>query len=218
MAARPDLEQLTVSGSTSAGSENGIDQLLDSLRCELHAAVDEILNRLVGPRATAEQLDEDGPEIRPADIFGVWRYRWPDGQEEEFSSGRWFAVGAGPDPLRLRLAWTTRRAWGRDRERAIVFQQVGGTDSLTYYPLAEFVESDRAGQFASSIPNPARPRALLSAGSEIPERFRGASVVRADEAFTSIERGPSLRLIVSQDDEIAMVRHAFWVGSVRGRI
>jgi len=180
--------------------------------------VDEILDRFVGPRGRAEQLDEDGPEIRPADMFGVWRYRWPDGQEEEFSSGRWYAVGAPPDRLRLRLAWTTRRAWGRDRERAIVFQQVGGPESLTYYPLVEFVESDRAGQFASPIPNPARPRALLSAGSEIPERFRGASVVRADEAFTSIERGPSLRLIVGQDDEIAMVRHACWVGSVRGRI
>lgn len=156
--------------------------------------------------------------IRAGEMFGPWRYRWPDGQEEEFSSGRWYEAHSESGPKCLRVAWTTRRAWGRDRERAIVFQQVGGPTSKTYYPLAEFVESDQPGRFASAIPDPDHPRALLAAKAQLPDRFRGANVLRADEVFTSIEKGPSLRLIVAQDDEIAMVRHGCWVGALRGRI
>lgn len=209
----------SVSGSGASGF--GDATLLDSLRSELHAAVDEIVNRL----ARGEQVHEgpatdygEGPEIQLGDAFEAWTYRWPDGQEEEFSSGRWYRVRLGSGLCQLRLAWTTRKAWGRDRERAIVFQQVGGSASQTYYPLAEFVETDHAGEFAGPVPDPTRPRALLSRLSEVPDRFRGAKLLRADEAFRTIEKGPSLRLIVGQDDETAMVRHAVWVGTIRGRL
>jgi hypothetical protein len=191
------------------------------LRSELHVAVDEIVNRLAGRERSGEAPSteyDEGPDIQPGDVFGAWTYRWPDGQEEEFSSGRWYGVRLASGLCQLRLAWTTRRAWGRDRERAIVFQQVGGSASQTYYPLAEFVETDHAGEFAGPVPDPARPRALLSRRSDAPDRFRGAKLVRADEAFRTIDKGPSLRLIVGQDDEIEMVRHAVWVGTIRGRL
>lgn len=67
-----------------------------------------------------------------------------------------------------------------------------------YYPLAEFVESDEPGIFGVPIPDPNRPRALLSAGATLPERFGLSRVVRADEAFTSIDNGPSLRLLLAR--------------------
>jgi hypothetical protein len=191
----------------------------DSLREALHAAVDEIVDRLVGlGRSTEAESDGEELEVRAAEPFGVWTYRWPDQQEEEFPSGRWYEVRSPGGGMRVRLAWTTRRAWGRDRGRAIVFQQVGGSESSTFYPLAEFVESDHPGRFASSIPDPERPRFLLAATSSLPPRFKRAHVMRADAAFNTIENGPSLRLIVEQEDEKSMVRHAWWVGRIRGRV
>ena len=217
-----NLNQLPATIFTASASEFSYQSLLVSLRAELHAAVDEIVNRLADPvRANdtaASSECREGPQIRTGESFGSWTYRWPDGQEEEFSSGRLYSVELDSGSRQLRLAWTTRRAWGRERERAIVFLQVGGPASQTYYPLAEFVETDRSGDFASPVPDPSRPRALLSNQSVAPDRFRRAKLVRADEAFTTIEQGPSLRLIVGQDDEIEMVRHAIWVGTIRGRL
>ena len=193
---------------------------LEELRQELHTAVDAIVNRLSGsrldPTNAAGQRDE--PEVVAGQSFGVWTYRWPDKQVEEFASGRWYELVTPEGTIRIRLAWTTRKAWGRDRGRAIVFQQVGRGDSPTYYPLVEFVETDDHGRFASPIPDPDRPRALLTEVGDLPTRFHGTTVVRADTVFRTIESGPSLRLIVTQDDEVEMVRHGYWVARVRGRI
>jgi hypothetical protein len=119
---------------------------------------------------------------------------------------------------RVRLACTARKAWRRDRGRAIVLQQVGSDDSRTHYPLVEFVETDEPGRFASPIPDRDRPRALLTEGTALPERFRDATVERAYEVFRTIDNGPSLRLLVEQDDEVEMVRHSYWVARLRGRI
>lgn len=193
---------------------------MERLRRELHAAVDGIVDRLSEPRPDQEKGPPGGdePEIAAGDEFGLWTYRWPDKQEEEFASGRWYALRGTEETINLRLAWTTRKAWGRDRGRAIIFQQVGGDGSQTYYPLAEFVETDDPGLFASPIPDPDRPRALLAEGSALPPRFHYATVERADRVFRSIENGPSLRLIVEQENEVEMIRHGYWVGRVRGRI
>ena len=198
-------------------SEISVSDLLESLRRRVHEAVDSAIDELAGTYGTSPDAsggDGDDLAIEAGEEFGRWTYRWPDKQEEEFVSGRWYRAG----DLHLRLAWTTRRAWGRERGRAIVFQQLGGRDSTTYYPLAEFVESDAPGTFAAPIPDPGRPRALLSAGAQLPVRFASLRVVRADEAFGSIDNGPSLRLLVAEDDEIQMVVHACWVGQTRGRL
>jgi len=190
-------------------------KLLEEMRRQLHTAVDEIVDRL---SALPSAISETGQtNVVPGPAFEVWRYKWPDGQVEEFTSGRWYHVGGPEGSIRLRLGWTTRKAWGRDRRRAIVFHEVGD-GGLTWYPLAEFVETDDSGLLASPIPDPDRPRALLSNGAELPTRFRDATVVRADSVFRTIENGPSLRLLVRQEDEIEMVRHAHWVAGVRGRI
>jgi len=193
---------------------------MEALRRELHAAVDGIVDRLSVPRPDQEEGPPGGdePEITAGDQFGLWTYRWPDKQEEEFASGRWYDLRSPEGTINLRLAWTTRKAWGRDRGRAIIFQQVGGDGSNTNYPLAEFVETDDPGLFASAIPDPDRPRALLAEGSALPVRFHYATVERADRVFRSIENGPSLRLIVEQENEVEMIRHGYWVGRVRGRI
>lgn len=198
----------------------GLNLDMEALRGELHAAVDGIVNRLSGPRPDHEEGPPGGdePEIVAGDPFGLWTYRWPDKQEEEFAAGRWYSLRGLEGSISLRLAWTTRKAWGRDRGRAIVFQQVGGDGSDTYYPLVEFVETDDPGLFASPIPDPDRPRALLAEGMVLPPRFHNATVERADRVFRTIENGPSLRLIVQQDDEVEMIRHGYWVGRVRGRI
>jgi hypothetical protein len=187
---------------------------LEQLRRDIHAAVDGVLDTFFAD--SAERGDDAEPAVLPGDAFGRWRYTWPDKQDEEFSSGRLFTVRANLHTLHVRLAWTTRRAWGRERGRAIVFQQLRGGNS--YYPLAEFVETDDPGRFASPIPDPNRPRALLTDLSNLPSRLSSATVERADALFRSIEKGPSLRIVVGHDDEADMVRHAYWVARLRGRI
>lgn len=186
----------------------------NQLRREIHAAVDDVLDRFFAENERRSSDTE--PAVVPGDAFGRWRYTWPDKQDEEFSSGRFFTVRANLHSLQVRLAWTTRRAWGRERERAIVFQQLKGDNS--YYPLVEFVETDDPGRFASPIPDPNRPRALLTDRSNLPPRLSSATVERADALFRSIEKGPSLRVVVGHDDEADMVRHAYWVARLRGRI
>jgi hypothetical protein len=199
-------------------SKNGLDAFgLEALRRELHLAINEVFERLAGnrPEHAAEAGDGD-PVVTAGDAFGRWTYTWPDKQDEEFNSGRWYTLQRGAQIIRVRLARTMRRAWGRDRERAIVFQQLRGADS--YYPLVEFVETDDPGLFASPIPDPDRPRALLSEKSSLPPRLQGATVARADRLFRSIDNGPSLRIVVGHDDEVDMVRHGYWVARLRGRI
>lgn len=217
MAPSQDQIQLGASDLRLPSSEDGVRTILDSLRLRISEAIDSVFEDLgVTPAGGDDSASSevDHSTVEAGDAFGRWTYRWPDKQEEEFVSGRWYRTG----DLRLRLAWTTRWAWGSERGRAIVFQQLGSPDSTTYYPLAEFVESDEPGVFAAPMPDPERPRSLLSWGAQLPSRFGGSRVVRADEAFSSIDNGPSLRLLLAQDDETAMIRHACWVGQVRGRL
>jgi hypothetical protein len=55
--------------------------------------------------------------------------------------------------VRVRLACTTRKAWGRDRGRAIVFQHVGSDDSRTHALSAGRVRRDgRARPFRLADP------------------------------------------------------------------
>jgi hypothetical protein len=194
---------------------------IELLRLELHSAVDEIVDRMFGSpsEGPAAVADDEELLVVPGESFGSWTYRWPDQVEEGFASGQWYEVQSqSREPIvRVRLAWTTRKAWGRDRRRAIVFQQLGAEESNTYYPLTEFVETDD-GRFASPIPNPERPRALLADGAQLPARFRDAAVERADGVFGSIENGPSLRLVLAEENETEMVRHGHWVARLRGRI
>jgi hypothetical protein len=120
--------------------------------------------------------------------------------------------------IRVRLPCTTRKGLGQGSRRAIVVQQVESDDSRTHYPLVEFVEMDEPGRFASRIPDRDRPRALLTEGKALPERFRDATVERADGVFRTIDHGPSSRLLVEQDDEVEMVRHGHCIVRLRGRI
>jgi hypothetical protein len=118
---------------------------------------------------------------------------------------------------RVVLGWTTRPSWGRsDRKRAVVFWQSGSQASQSYYPWTEFVETDGEG-YAAPIPNPDHPRKVLTPQDPLPGRFHGAEVERSDRLFDQIANGPSLRLVVSADDEEAMIRHGYWVAILRGR-
>jgi hypothetical protein len=42
-------------------------------------------------------------------------------------------------------------------------------------------------------------------------------VERADAVFGSIRKGASLRVVVDEDDEGAMIRHGYWVADLRKR-
>jgi hypothetical protein len=193
-----------------------VTKTLDQLRQEMHAAVDEVLNRF-GTLSPVPKESADEPNVAVGGEVGAWTYEWPDKQMEQFTSGRSYDLSGSEGSLRVRLARTVRRAWGRDRGRVIVFQELGNT-SRSFYPLVEFVETDDHGSFASPVPDPTRPRALLAEASKLPTRFERKNVVRADSVFRTIDKGPSLRLVVAEDDETEMVRHGYWVARVRGRL
>jgi hypothetical protein len=149
---------------------------------------------------------------------GPWTYEWPhDRVPEIFFASRLYEARGLNGTAWVRVARCRRPAWGRERERALVFKHQSAPDSRTYYPWTEFVETDD-GRFAAAIPSPQRPRAQLKHGARLPEHFDPAHVARSDTLFRSIRSGSSLRYVVDRDDEIAMVGHGYWVATLRHRI
>jgi hypothetical protein len=191
-----------------------VDVLAD-LRDKLHRAVDDVLSMWEAGAHAGTPADLD-VRVSTGDSQGPWTYTWPDGTDEEFARGRWYRIDSPQGSADVLVAWCERRAWGRVRSRAIVFHRIR-SDSSVFYPWTEFVETDDE-RFASAIPDPNNTRALLADGDALPARFSGTAVERADHVFSSIRQGPSLRLMVSGDDEEAMVRHGYWVATLRGRL
>lgn len=149
---------------------------------------------------------------------GPWTHDWPgEPAPQDFFASRLYEV-IGPDgTAQVRVARCTRPAWGRERERAVVFRHQGGPDSRTYYQWTEFVETDD-GRFAAVIPNPEHPRTLLREGGLLPDHVHAAHVARSDELFRSIRSGASLRYVVDREDEVLMIEHGYWAAVLRHRI
>jgi len=189
----------------------------------LHRAIDVIVDQYEDDARAqlAREHDQSGRQwpaivrLGPGDAF---TYRWPaDEGTEQFTGAERYEVRLPHKTYLASLAWTTRPAWGRgNRRRAIVFGQAGSIDS-PFYPWTEFVETD-AGLFAAPIPDPARPRAILKDVNDLPEALVNAVVQRTDELFDQVAAGPSLRLVLAADNGEEMVRHGFWVASLRGRL
>ncbi|MFD3495877.1 hypothetical protein ACFWWB_35860 [Streptomyces sp. NPDC058690] len=193
---------------------------LETLREELHQTIDRIIDAHTScgdtsPSITAEERDT--LSVAAGDATNEWTYRWPGSGTEDFHETRWYELAGERGRHRVRVAWARRAAWGRDdRLRAIVFHQQGRADSTTYYPWTEFVETDD-GRYAAIIPKPGHPRAQLRDGDPIPDRFQHRTVERTDALFGSIAEGPSLRFVVDKSDEVEMVRHGYWVATLRNR-
>ncbi|MGW2444974.1 hypothetical protein [Streptomyces sp. NPDC001675] len=192
---------------------------LEAIRAELHMAVDRIIDTHAGRTddGRQQQLVSDPVTVTTGEETGPWTYRWPGSGVESFHRTRWYEAVGEQGRHRVRVAWARRAAWGRDdRLRAIVFHQQGGADSTTYYPWTEFVETDD-DRYAAIIPRPGRPRAQLRDGDPLPDRFRGRMVERTDALFDSIADGSSVRLVVAESNEVEMVRHGYWVATLRNR-
>ncbi len=186
----------------------------ERLRKELRSSVDEAIDRFI-----AEQ--NEGGEVVTVqaedEVLDHWTYTWPDRYTEEYDQARWYRATGPSGNARVLLARTTRTVRGDDLRRWIVFAQIGGEDSKTFYPWSEFVATDE-GDFAAIIPNPQRPRAVLSDGDPLPTRFARARVERTDALYGKVADGPSLRFVVSEDDADEMIRHGYWVAELRHRI
>lgn len=184
----------------------------EELRRELRETVDSVVSRFAtegegGREVTVRQEDE---------VLDRWSYRWPDGITERYDRAKWFRVTGPSGEARVLLAHTTRKVRAEPLQRWIVFAQMGNEQSQTFYPWTEFVETGD-GSYAAVIPNPSRPRAALSDGDPLPTRFAGARVERTDTLYDSVKDGPSLRLVVEEDDAEAMIRHGYWVAEIRKR-
>lgn len=198
---------------------------VEALRADLHDAVDQIIDKYLAA-AGGEQANAtlgtvptaDRPVIIKGESVGPWTYTWwGDAGEETYEPAWSYKVITPARTHRVVFGWTMRSAWGRsDRKRVVVFWQSGSPTSRTYYPWTEFVETDR-GRYAAPIPNPDNPRKILTHQDPLPDRFRDAEVERSDRLFDQIVNGPSLRLVVDGADEEAMIRHGYWVATLRGR-
>jgi hypothetical protein len=191
---------------------------VEAMRAALHEAIDQIIEGYLDDGAaepSAREADPGGDGIRvvAGEDHRSFTYRWPSGGDEEFTRSRWYIVSDRGREHRVLVAWTEREAWGRMRERAVVFGEAGSS----LYPWTEFVETDD-GRYAAGISDPAHPRALLRHGGAIPGRFDPATIERTDQLFNGIRQGPSLRLVVKPDDEVPMVRHGYWVAGLRNRL
>ena len=79
------------------------------------------------------------------------------------------------------------------------------------------METDE-GEYACRIPDPEHPQATLKAGDPLPARFKDAKILRADQVFRLLRNGPSLRLVVDGADELAMIRHSYWMANLRKKL
>lgn len=184
------------------------------LEADLVAAVERAVRDVLGRHAG------DGPAlvIQPEGVsFSDWPYTWPDGTEERFDECRYYRVQGPSGNARVLVGTVTRFAWSELRHRTVVFGQVGGREAKTHRPWTEFVRTDD-GTFAATIPDPRRPRGLLHEGDPLPDRLRNARVARADQVFHSMINAPSLRFVVGGDDIQEMIRHGYWVASLRKRL
>jgi hypothetical protein len=197
---------------------------IDALQADLHDALDRIIDQY---RAAANEQALNGqtpkptadrPVIQKGKDVSPWTYTWwAGGGQEEFQPAWEYELIIPGRTHHIILGRGTREAWGRDdRKRVIVFWQAGSTTSDNYYPWTEFVETDD-GRYAAPIPNPDYPRKILTESEPLPPRFRDSQVERLDALFEQVAKGPSLRLVVDADDEEAMIRHGYWVATLRGR-
>ncbi len=162
--------------------------------------------------------DVDVVDIQPdGEQFSDWEYVWPDGGAERFDDCRYYVVRGASGVVRVLVGATERQAYGELRDRIVVFGQVGKRSARTHRPWTEFVRT-RFGTFAATIPDPHRPRGLLSDGDRFPERFARARVERADQLFDSMINAPSLRFVVDKGDVDSMISHGYWVARLRGRL
>ncbi|WP_326593900.1 hypothetical protein [Streptomyces brevispora] len=193
---------------------------LETLREELHQTIDRIIDAHTSCGDTSPSIAADERNtlsVAAGEATPAWTYRWPGSGNEDFHETRWYELAGERGRHRVRVAWARRGAWGRDdRLRAIVFYQQGRADSTTYYPWTEFVETDD-GRYAAIIPQLGRPRAQLRDGDPIPDRFQHRTVERTDALFDSIAEGRSMRFVVDKTDEVEMVRHGYWVATLRNR-
>ena len=190
---------------------------VEVLRAALHEAIDEIIDGFLhddgSTVSTAKSGEHDDVEVVVGEDHGPFTYRWPGGNEEEFTRSRSYTVANEGREHRVLVAWTEREAWGRIRGSVPSSSGVSGT---SLYPWTEFVETDD-GDVAAGLPDPDHPRALLKHGSAIPDRFASATIERTDALFEGIRNGPSLRLVLAPGGELEMVRHGYWVAGLRKR-
>lgn len=191
---------------------------VEMMRAALHEAIDKVMDGYIDlglaiASTTKSDRPDDGIEVVRGEDHGPFQYRWPDGNDEQFTKSRWYTIVDDAREHRALVAWTDREAWGRMRRRAVVF----GESGASLYPWTEFVETDD-GRYAAGISDPNHPRALLKHGAVIPDWFRTARVERTDQLFNGIRQGPSLRLVLELNDEIAMVQHGYWVAGLRNRL
>jgi hypothetical protein len=179
------------------------------LRQALHEAVDRIMNEF---DHSAEQ-HEDALVVPSGEQLDDFEFLWPDGRREHMSDVRAYVVNEAGGSRKVLLARTERRAWGRQRGRAVVFRRAG----TALYPWTEFVETED-GRYAAGIPRADRPRALAMNRSELPAGMAQADIRRTDELFANVRKGPSLRIVVTREDEEAMVRHGCLVARVRNHL
>ena len=160
-------------------------------------------------------------------------HRWPDRTvatkyrpTEQVPTARYVVRTADGDySLLIGPELNGRKTHGRDdRGRIVVFVQ-RGTGLTGLYPLVEFAETDEPDAqggplYAAGVQRPDSPRSLATAAQldqlEGVEHLQGADIRRADEVYANMRSGPSLRLVVHVDDVEAMLKHALWVGGIRG--
>lgn len=160
----------------------------------------------------------DRPVVEPdSGVFSDWDYTWPDGTIEAFDACRYYLVDGSHGKARALIGSTTRPVRNELTDRKVVFGQVGRRGNRTHRPWTEFVRV-RDGNYAATIPDPLRPRGLLKDGDLLPKRFETARVERADQLFESMINAPTLRVVVDEDDDVAMIRHGYWVATLRRRL
>lgn len=192
----------------------------ERLRGELHRLIDQAIDQYVQrPRPPAATPPSDRPAhealIRRLDDVGEHSYRWPK-NVESFDRGTDYEASFSGRTLHVRVSWTNRECWGRDRRRAIVFGYVRGDPPSRPEPFAEFVETDEdPPRFAAPIRRPGGGKSYLKAGEALPPELAGVPTARNDALFDAVEEGPALRAVFGEDEEDAMIRFGLWIARLR---
>jgi hypothetical protein len=180
----------------------------EELKKDIGLAVDEVLKKYFAPSPSQDLTIEKVGE------GSDWSFAWPGGSETyEYTD---WEVSGDFGTTWVRIGRTTRPAWGKqDRGRVVVFGPIN-PNSQTLYPWVEFTETDE-GQLSAVVPNPAKPKRILRDGDTLPPRFSGKDIRRVDDVFDGIKDGASLRLVVEPGDVQAIIGHAYYMATLKGR-
>lgn len=151
--------------------------------------------------------DDQTCMLKPTNNF---RYKWPDGKDEEFTDAQEGTASYGGRTHHVKLGFTIRHSAGKPRRRCLIL--------VDRYATVEFVaaEQDTSPQslMASIIKD--RKGKQLPVGARVPPEYQGIRIGPYRSVVDGSGAPNGLAVLCEASDDNAMIKHALIRYKYRG--